>query len=429
MKLGKWALVLGLAGLLFCGSADAQTIMANKLCLHSGSEYYVNGPFYGYPNHGSFRYFPSFTHWTSTSNDDLGLVYPWKISGWAWGGMQANIMGTTWYWQTALQDSGDNPYGTDMSFDYPSLFYNSIVPHTGFPMPVYGGTVPTTVPIIGGNQFVFPGAAQGLNAYLNIFAYGDGTWNIPSTAPFYGWSFGFNASCLSAMTVPSVHSIVEIDWTNKGPYGQYTLMDGNTPDCIGGAGNKGRNYSIIMDADNGYLWAWTNACTGVQQEWAMCLFVCDAVTVPVNAPGATNASNPYVAYDFDVGVATFMPYLSSGGASIGFVTEDYTGAGGTRIIMGAFAFWPCIGPYSKFNYRVPHGWDVLTDLFLGISFLFIHTPVLPYPACMFGTTIGAHTGMLPFPADPALLGAEIRWSSYASGKGEPMSASYMATYF
>ena len=429
MKLGKWALAIAALALLFGSAADAQTIAANKLCIHNGSEYYVNGGFYGYPNHGSCRYFPSFTHFAATSKDNLGIVYPWKLAGWSWSGMQANVYGPTWYWENALQSSTDNPGATTMSFDYPALYCNGTVNVSGVPGPIYGGNIPSTVPTVGGYTWLFPSSMGGWDNYLNIFATGAASWTIPSTAPFYGWLFAFTWDCASAVTLPSSNSIWQFDWVMKGTYGQYVLMDGDCPDCLGGAGNKGRNYSLISDADNGYIWSWGNSGTGVQQEWAMCLFVCDAVTVPVNVPGGAGAGNPFLSYGFDVGAATITPLLSSNCVQLGFMTEDYTGLGGNRVALAAFAFWPTVGPYSLYNYRVPHGWDVLTNLFLGIAPLFMHSPTVGYPAAMFGTTIGAHSTLMPFPADPALMCSELRYSTYAMGKGQPMSASYMVTYF
>ena len=105
---------------------------------------------------------------------------------------------------------------------------------------------------------------------------------------------------------------------NKGPNNQYVLLSGDELDCLGGPGNKGRNYSLISDADNGYYWFWNNACSGAAQEWAMCLFVCDTVTIPVNAP---SNSGPFAAYGFDVGSPTVTPLLSSNCIMLGFMTE------------------------------------------------------------------------------------------------------------
>ena len=185
--------------------------------------------------------------------------------------------------------------------------------------------------------------------------------------------------------------------------------------------------------DNGYYWYWTNGCDGVGSEWAMCLWVCDAVTIPVNVPGNPSGWNPFAGYGFDVGNACLTPYLSSNCVQLGFMSEDYTGMGGSRIALAAFGFWPPVGPYGPNNYRLPHGLGPLTNVFLGIAPLFLHTPQAGYPACLMGTTTGANSMVLPFPYDPALLCAEIKYSTYALGAvpgvSPPPSAGFQAVYF
>ena len=57
------------------------------LCIHNGGEAHVVNPI-RIPNEGGGKYFTSFTHWTATSAGGLGLVYPWKIRGWGWAGVQ-----------------------------------------------------------------------------------------------------------------------------------------------------------------------------------------------------------------------------------------------------------------------------------------------------------------------------------------------------
>ncbi len=42
-------------------TADAQ-VQANRITIQNGSEYYTTGGFFGFPNHGGARYFPSFAH-------------------------------------------------------------------------------------------------------------------------------------------------------------------------------------------------------------------------------------------------------------------------------------------------------------------------------------------------------------------------------
>ena len=183
MRIGKWVLGIAALALLFGSVADAQ-IQANTLCVQAGGAYYVNGPFYGYPNHGGSKYFPSYAHIPAAPMSSTNLVYPWKLAGWAWTGMQANNMGPTWYWETCLQSSMDNPGSPGMSFDYPVLFCTGAVPHSGSPAPTYGGNIPSSVPIVGGHAWLFPSSMGGWDAYLNVFSVGAASWVIPSTAPF-----------------------------------------------------------------------------------------------------------------------------------------------------------------------------------------------------------------------------------------------------
>jgi hypothetical protein len=427
MRVGKWVLGIAALALLFGSVADAQ-IQANTLCVQAGGAYYVNGPFYGYPNHGGSKYFPSYAHIPAAPVSATNLVYPWKIAGWAWTGMQANQFGVTWYWETCLQSSMDNPMSSAMSFDYPVLFCTGAVAHSGSPAPTYGGNVPSSVPIVGGHAWLFPSSMGGWDAYLNIFAVGGASWTIPSTSPFYGWTFGFASPCASAITVPSGNSILQYTWSMYGPFGEYLILDGDDVDCLGGGANKGRNYSLISDVDNGYLWYWSNGCTGIQQEWAMCLWVCDTVSVPVNIPGSAAAANPFINLGFSVGAGTLTPYLSSNCVQLGFMSQDYTGLEGPRIALGAFSFSPGKATYGQKKYRLPHGWDVLTNFFVNISPLFLHIPAPGYPAAMFGTTIGMQSPFIPFPADPALLCAELTYSTWAFNNNVG-SAGYTVTLF
>lgn len=428
MRIGKWVLGMAVLGLFLCGIADAQ-IQSNTLCVHAGGGYYTGGAYNAFPNKGAGHYFPSYTHIPAAPVSPTNVFYPWKISGWLWTGMQANNFGPTWYWETVLQASMDNPYATTMSFDYPVLFCTGALPHTGFCSPIYGGNVPSSIPTVGNHLWVFPSSFGGWNAYLNIFAVGAASWNIPSTAPFYGVIFGFSLPCASAMTVPSSNSIWQFQWEKYGPYGEYMILSSDDVDCLGGAPMKGRNYSVTSDVDNGYYWYWLNGCTGTGVEWASCLWVCDTVSVPVNVPGSAAGNNPFAGYGFDVGAGgTLTPYLSSNCVQLGFMSQDYTGSEGSRIALAAFSFGAPVGPYGGKKYRIPHGFDLLTNIFLGIAPLFLHTPAAGYPAAMFGTTIGAHSAFLPFPADPALLCAEIRYSTFAFTKNAG-SAGYQVVYF
>lgn len=432
MRSWKWGLVVVALALFFCGSAMSQTFQANQLCMQNGGEFYYHGASWGYPNHGGAKYFPSYAHRVASPFVNLvgTTVYPWKIAGWEWRGMQATISGPTWYWETLLQRSMDNPYATTMSYDYPYLFCTGQIPANGGPKPVYGGVVPTTVPVVGGHRWQFPSSMGGWNAYLNIFATLGASFMVPSTTPFYGVKFAISWNCASALTVPSSHSILEFLWANKGgPFGQYLTKSGDEVDCLGGRGNPGRNYSITCDADNGKYWYWNNSGAGVDDEWAFCLQVCDAITIPVNVPGGQTTRNPFLSYGFDVGIPCLFPKLSTNCVQLGFMTEDYTGLGTSRIVLASFAGWPCVGPYGKQDYRIPHGFDVLTSLFMNLAPVFMHTLAPGYPASMMGTTTGGHSILLPFPADPVLMCAEIRYSSFPVGAVHPMSASYMSTYF
>jgi hypothetical protein len=435
MNLGKWVLGLVAMAPFFAGTADAQ-IVANRVCIQNGSEYYVNGPFYGFPNHGGGKYFPSFAHWPGTM-DVNSNTFPWKIAGWAFAGMQGPT-GTTnvWYWETVLQSSVDNPKSTTMSWDWPYLYATGMVPHTGAPMPIYGGTTPTTVgTVVGGQNWLFPSSYAGWDGYLNIFATGVASFFVPSTSPFYGWQFGFvlgtNIPCASAITISSYNSIWEFVWSSNfnapPPGNQYCLLSGNEIDCLGGRGNRGRNYSLISDSDNGYLWYWGNTGAGVSEEWDMCIFVCDAVTVPVNVPGAPNAANPFAGYSFDVGSPTLMPYQTTGCVQIGFMMEDYANPGGIGVGLACVLVIPV---HYKSTYRIANI-DPVTNIFLGLTGLFTAGYTPGYPACMFGTTTGGHTLLLPLPLNPSLVGAEFHYFSLqgnAPGKLKP-SAAYMVTFF
>jgi hypothetical protein len=407
MRLGRWVLALAAVSLLFCGTANAQ-IEANELCLHNGGEYYVNGGFFGFPNHGGGRYFPEFTHTPQVKNQDNGL-YTWQLGGWFFVGMQANAHGAQWYWEVCLQISADaEASGTfNMSFDHPQRFCMGLIPHTGFPMPIYGGTLPTSLPTIGGQGWLFPSSAGGFDAYLNIFAIGSGSFNIPSTQPFYGWLFGWTVPCASAITVPSENAIWQFAWQKLGPNGQYLILSGNEMDCLGqsGLGNKARNYSVISDFDNGYLWYWTNTCNGAGQEYAMCLWVCDCVILCQNVPGATNAANPYAAYGFDVGTGAITPYMTSGAMLLGWVVIQWDEECNVYVIIGAFHSNIHV-EYKGNKYRIV--FDFLTNFMIGIGFQVPHI-FFPYPA-YWGDTAGGHTFALPVPPDPALKCARIIWT-------------------
>ena len=117
MRIGKWVLGIAVLVLLFGSVADAQ-MQANTLCIQAGAGVYTNGKYNGYPNHGGFKYFPSYAHIPSAPVSPQNLIYPWKIAGWAWTGLQfSGNFGPTWYWDTCLQHSTDNPYSTQLPYN------------------------------------------------------------------------------------------------------------------------------------------------------------------------------------------------------------------------------------------------------------------------------------------------------------------------
>jgi hypothetical protein len=456
MKLGKWVLGIAALTLLLGGMTYAQTLPNSKLCLHNGSEYYVTGGFHCFPNHVATKYHPSYAHMAGLRNDNFpggyGVDYPWKIAGWAWGGMQGfNNYGPTWYWETCLQFSRDNPRHVktsaetfDMTWEYPVLVATGQIPHSGAPYPIYGAAVPVGIcGPMGGNDWQCPSTCGGWNAYMNIFACGWASWNISGTLPGYGWTFAFTLPCDYPVCVPSVAgtapctctSIWQSSYMCKGTHDQYVLLSGNEGDCNvadrSDDGNKTRNYSIIGDCDGGWLWYWNNTCDGRGEEWGMCLMVCDTVTIPVNTPGT---GGPFAG--FDVGPATLMPYSSEGCVVIDFMTDastPYGQCGAPHFILAGFggACAPGNVPYKGGLYKLHHGWDLLTNVFLGVVGLYVHIPLPGYPACCFGTACGANTAigaLWPSPS-PLPVGTEITYESLALSPGFPPSAGYMVTLF
>ncbi len=429
MRIGKGVLTLVAIAFLVGGTADAQ-VQANRITIQNGGEYYDAGPYMGFPNHGGCKYFPSFAHIPSAPFGTAPYTYPWKIAGWIWTGMQANVYGPQWFRTTCLQALPDMPHSPFMSFDYPQLYATGAVPPTCFPSPMNFGALPTIVPVVGGRNTMWPDSPGGV--YLGIFAVGAASWNIPSTAPYYGWEFAFALPCASAITVPSTTSIWEYVYKSDGPNPQYLINSFNEQDCLGGPGNPGRNYSVISDTDNGYLWYWTNSGTGVYGgEYSMGLFVCDTVSLPMNVPGA---GGPFFLFGFDVGVATLMPKNSLNCQWLGVMTEDYTNStpsSGLKPLILLLAVNPRIPgtpPINAHGDRLPHGWDAVTNLILGLAPLFAHYTSAGYPAAIFGSTAGGHSSVLPFPADPALFSVEFFMSTY-SLQTKAVSAGYMSTFF
>ncbi|MFH2000416.1 MAG: hypothetical protein ABIK28_12090 [Planctomycetota bacterium] len=90
-------------------------------------------------------------------------------------------------------------------------------------------------------------------------------------------------------------------WENTGhsTSQQYLLFNDKSMDCTGfSGGNKGKGYSLMGGLPGGYYAYWNNSCTGVHAELGMCLFVKDAVCIPVNVRPA--GVDPFATYGFDV---------------------------------------------------------------------------------------------------------------------------------
>jgi hypothetical protein len=439
----KWTLVL-VALLFLGGTAMAQQIEANRLCISNGSEYYVGGVHYEHLNKGVGKYYQSFSHWAAEPAGTPGNYHwPWKIRGWAWGGMQAFLYGPTWYWLTTLTYSIDNPWATSMTWPYPLMHFLGF-PHSGFPNNIHGRVYPNWFPsAMAGRSFVLPSSNGGIDTYMNLFAWGDATWQIPSTSPFYGWNFAFTIPAASAFTLPSGISLWEWIYESLGPHGQYSLLSGNEYDCTGNTpgtagGFKGVNPLIL--ADDIYIYGWLNSCDGADTAYDMCLFLEDAITIPLNLPGTTNWANPYPywGYQFDVGTGTLTPNSSSNVLLFQPQYEDYSRPGRLRFVLVGSPWVgflplgtpaPCV-PYGPVGNRVPHTWDLLTDTFLGI--LGLTQSIAPhglYPACIFGTTIGSLGGAFgPLPVPNNFGGVELRICG-ADTAGQPCTASYMITFF
>ena len=433
MRLGKIAFAL--VALLILGGAAFAQVEANRLCLHNGSEYYSNAGWMPHTsiNDGAGGYFPSFTHWASTQAPSGD--YDWKLRGYAWGGMQGNNYGCDWYWGKILQASVDNPYATTMTFDYPALYCLGTVPHAGHPWVVYGGTQTNLTAPFDYKDMSFPSSFGGFDDYINAFTYAATAWYTSSVTPFYGWNFAFLNETSGMTYLASGVSIYQYTFENFNiggqGYAQYQLLSGNEMDCtqlLGG--NKGKNYYLGSVGDTNWFFYSNNSCTGGQNAWAMCLFLEDAVTFPVNRPGATNGSNPYQPDGFDTGVATVCPNMSSTQWSFQALYEDYDSAGDSYF---ALASLPSLGTQGwKNGMRFPGRWsnDPVRALFFQLKILTTATVQAGFTACMFGTTTGA---ISPFPIpfyDLIAKCLELRmWSVNFSQTPEEPSAGFMFTLF
>jgi hypothetical protein len=329
-----------------------------------------------------------------------------------------------------LQGSVDNPYQTAMTFDYPVLYCLGTSPHTGHPWVVYGATQTNLPAPFDYKDWSFPSSLGGFDDYFNVFEYGATSWSVPSTQPFYGWNFGFIFETSGMAFLPSNVSIYQYTYEGWGTSGQYQLLSGNEMDCtqlLGG--NKGKNYYLGSVGDTNWFFYQANDCTGGQAMWAMCLFLEDAVTFPVNRAGATNSSNPYEDQGFDAGVATLMPNMSSTQWSFQALYEDYDSDGDSYICIGSI---PALGTqnWKKAGQRLPGRFtgDPVAQLFYSLNPLVKGTVNSGFAACQWATTVG---GLGPFPIpfyDLIAKCFEVRLWGFNINDNEP-TAGFMFTMF
>jgi hypothetical protein len=460
-------------------SAQTQTFNANQLCLHNGGEYFTFGAgWQTYQNNTGMKFYPTHCHWASTNKEgdcsaDPNFIYPWKIAGWSWVSMIGpGVIYPTqniWVYVTWLGKYAQNCNSLPATFVWPRMFCTGQVPHTWFPN--FNATLLNPGTPFPPNVFfcptsVHPSGAPTRDAYDNIFCGAYVGFNIPSTQPYDAWIFSLSWGCdaaqipfyawvepithddplASPITCPSAYGISEYIGGGYGPSPLYHIFSANELDCTGTAGgNKGRSYSWFSwgNANNGWTTVsyYINTCTGVTVELAFCLHVCDIVTIPINqgGPASTFPSNPYAAYNFDVGVGAITPNMNSGLHPIGWVTEDWKCPNKGGFILGAIdplCVFPTIGPFFKSCSRLPHFWDALTDTMLQASTIVAttHVPAFPYPGCQSGTTCAGVPALLSaggtwpqkFPVIPPLNCLPIRWCSF---NGKAFSASFCATYF
>ena len=436
MRLGKWTLAIVAIALIFGGTAMAQSLDGNRLAIYNGSDYYT-GDDHTFANYSYGKYYPSYAHWSGSHDPNNPGTFPWQIRGWIWAGMQAVQFGPTWVWKTVLASSLDNPYSNFMTWPYPHNYCTGIASHTTTPnpSPVYGSNIPSSMPSsIAGLVMVYPSSYGGTDAYLNIFATGTATWSVPSTSPWYGWLFAFTTTAPTFIGVPSGNSIYQYTYENFGPNGQYCLLSGNEMDCTGTGGGFKAISHAIGHPQNGYYFYWLNDCTGADVTWAQSLLVNDATCIPVNVPGTAFGSNPFAGYGFDVGTATLTPYVSTNLCFLKIMYEDVFNPGTNRALIAAFAHsTPSTNPYGPAGYRVAHAWDVFTNFFAGLWFVWQNQPagggLQPgYPAAVWGTTVAGTSVGVPIPANASLLCLELKFSGY-SQNGRAPTASYQVCMF
>jgi len=437
MKLGKWTLAIAAVALILCGTTMAQSLTANRICIHNGSDYYIIGYDHTAANCGGGRYFPSFSHFASTEYCDpvSGLCYyPWKILGWMIAGMQAANYSQDWHWSSVMVKSVDNPYSSMMTFMYPQLFTAGFT-HSGPPPVVYNLECPSSLTLLSGAPsnfspvgYLFPAPCSmgGFDNYMNIIALAESDYTIPSTLPYYGWLFAWTYDIASPLILTSNHSIWTYAWENTGALnnGQYNLLDGNSMDCTGTlGGNKGRNYSLI-GADAGGIYYWANNCTGGDSDWCHCVLVKDSVTIPVNVN--PNGSGVYGTYGFDVGSATLTPFATSGVWTAQALFESVEYDQHVYGMLASIKQTPAV-TYGMAHYRVP-GVDFVTDLFIQLLPYFQAQVNVGLPAAMFGTTIGGFTIAIPAGPQPNVYGLELQFFGWDLSHGAP-TAAFTATMF
>jgi hypothetical protein len=88
MKAGKCFIVIAALTLLMSSVAMAQSIAANKLCIHNGGESWTTAYNHEWPNRGGGKYYPSFLHIPAQSKPWTTDTWTWKISGWGVEGVK-----------------------------------------------------------------------------------------------------------------------------------------------------------------------------------------------------------------------------------------------------------------------------------------------------------------------------------------------------
>jgi hypothetical protein len=399
--------------------------------------------------------------------------FPWKIDGWCWTTYKSGSAPPYgyddgyWYFSSCLLANAEDPYSTvprtpwgqGMAWDYPYVYCAKLEAKSIFPDLIYGATIPPG-PCVGGNHRIqFPSSYAGFAPYWGVFAAGCASWQLPPGNPAgYLWTFGFAGPCTCPITLPSGYAVIEYVWncrpeTNQS---QYLAICADEYDCTmtGWAGARmGKNYTFIMDADNGWYWCWFGS--GIEAGYT--LFVCDIVTIPTNSPGNPFTINPYVAYQFDLGIGCVTPYINSGCYQLQWASLGNQAANKTLLgIAGldGWFFWSAGGGWPvgwggftapiKYGFcntwRIPHPFDAITDFFFKNTVLSAHMVMPGYPAWCFASCAGGHSIKIPLPSHPLFKCLEIRFSAmtleippghpiYPPQSAGPHSASFMTTWY